>query len=219
MTSTAGLPPRPTLLYMFADQLIEPDDWKSAGTAVPGQDKKVKTKSLAAHLYAVAFWGLAQDGLISLAVEEKKRLGIRTKKVVARPAQAALPPRGYVLEDGILEVVAAGREDVVHKIVHEALREDHADPAGYVVAMAKYDGSTAGFFTKVDAGRNKLGRLVLGGEKTVPVLERFPEAQPAFAELLNAWQSFRASDPQLAQELLDACDKGIKSRVEADDDD
>lgn len=207
------------LLYAFADEVIEPDAWKSKGVKLPGQDKKVKVGPLAGHVFAFAFWRLAAEGVISLRHEERKRLGlITTKKVVATLLQQPVAPRVARTEQMLLEQIPAGEGRPVDDVIYRALGEDYAEPARVVVATAAKDGVTAGLFEEVPAERGAVGRLLKGNTDTVPVEAVMPAAKAQFAELLAQWNGFRAADPVLADQLVNKCDRGITRRTEADHD-
>ena len=218
MTETRLVPPAPTLLYMFADEVIEGDDWRSQGTQVPGREAKVKSGKLAPHLFALAFWQLASEGVLTLRLEERKRLGIRTTKVLARLTQPGRP-REARLEQMLVDVLADGQERTADDVVYEALGQDYANPRTVVIGITERDGLASGCFVETTPERGLVGRLVHGSTDIQPQLDRFPVAREAFDRTMAEWQAFRSTQPALADGLLAKCEKGINRRFESDDDD
>ena len=207
--------PRASLLCVYADALVPLDDWKSKGTRLPGRDVKVKTSPLAAHVCAFALWGLEQDGAVELSLEEKRRLGIRTRKVLVQPVAAL--PRDSAIERGLLEVVLARGPQDADDVVKSWLRRDMSDPHSTVVAWAMAEAVPSGVLEEVDAGRGSVAGLVKGRTELVPSAARAADTQEAFARLLEGWQHFTATRGGLAEALVDKCRKGLNYRVESAD--
>ena len=207
-----ALPPA-ALLYCFADELIEPDDWKSRGEKVPGKEVKVKQSPLAAHVLALSLFGLRQAGFLTMRVERKKSL-MFTKTSVVLHAPAPLP--GWSVEHALGKQVTPGQEVAVWDVVYRMLGRDSAMPAATVVQMAAQAAAEVGLLTPVDAGRGAIGSLVLGSTTLVPAPAALQAAHPEWQHLLGAWQAFRQAEAELAHELVTSCDKGITARIESD---
>ncbi len=214
-THPTSTTPRASLLCLYADEVVPLDDWKSKGTRLPGRDVKVKTSPLAAHVCAFALWGLEQDGAVRLDLQEKRRLGMRTRKLLVEPVAAL--PRSSAIERGLLEVVLGRGPQDADDVVKDWLRRDMTDPHGAVIAWALAEGLLSGVLEEVDAGRGAVAAVVKGRTELVPSPARAAEARQAFGQVLEAWRHFTATRGPLAEALLDKCMKGLNYRVESHD--
>lgn len=76
-------PSAAALLYLFADRVIEPDTAMSKAFEVPCTQTKVKQTFLAADLFAITFWHLAEEGKIDLAMGKRTLLGAGKPQITA----------------------------------------------------------------------------------------------------------------------------------------
>jgi hypothetical protein len=86
MRAMASVPPAPStaaLLYLFADRVIEPDTAMSKAFEVPCTQARVKQVWLAADLFAITFWHLAEEGKLDLAMGKRTLLGAGRPQVTA----------------------------------------------------------------------------------------------------------------------------------------
>ena len=200
----------PALLgYCFADRLVAPARLKLTGVALPCRDVAVKADELAGTLFAISFWNLRRQGLLTLELVQKKRLGLFSETTV----MAA--PAGQAQRSGLEGVILAnlGRSGrPVRDVIRDWYREDVLNPAQYVVNAVLREGVEAGWMTEVDTGRGKVGAALLGKTRVEPVCERIAGLEGAFDEVNAEWGRFRAMEAILAKALVDACQQAVLSR-------
>ena len=76
-------PSAAVLLYLFADRVIEPDTAMSKAFEVPCTQVRVKQTFLAADLFGISFWQLAEEGKIQLTIGKKTLLGMGKPQITA----------------------------------------------------------------------------------------------------------------------------------------
>lgn len=90
MSQASPAPSAAALLYLFADRVIEPDTAMSKGFQVPCTQAKVKQALLAADVFAITFWHLAEQAKLDLAMGKRTLLGMGRPQITAtlRPGVA-----------------------------------------------------------------------------------------------------------------------------------
>ena len=209
-----AVPSGSTLLYLFADKVAPKDKKLTAGIAVPCKDLKVQRKPLAGLLFAAAFYGLREQGLVSLEVVHKKVVFVKTKHVFARKLRDEVRSG---LEGAVLAGIGAEGEKA-KTVVHRWFGSDSYDPWHFVILAAAEEAVELGVIKAVEAERGKVARLVLGKTHLEPDCSAIAGLEAAANEFVGKWQNFQTSEPELYKELVDECSAAISSRLETDDD-
>lgn len=207
-----------TLLYLFGDQVAPKDKALTEGVEVPCRGSKVQKRPLAAAMFAAAFFALREQGIVTLEVQQKKVLFVKTKKVVVTRTGADAGGRPG-LEGAVLAGLGNEASATVSDIIRKWFGEDVVSPWSDVIGVAVEEAMEAGCFEAVEVERGRVARKLLGSTKVQPNCDRIAGLAGAFDAFLARWQEFEAGEGDLYRELLDDCAGAIKSRVEASDDD
>lgn len=216
----------PVLTFLAADRVVPADTVFTSGTVLPCSEVEVQSTALAATLLAVALWDLREQNRVTLAVEERKRLGlIRTNPVMVRPVPAggaadtpSAPARAATLQDELLAAVTSPKGHRVKDLVWEWFREDAPSPNAVVIDRVVADALAEGLYEEVDSGHGKVGRFFLGATELRPRCDAIESHRAEADGVLARWQGFVQTEADLAALLLKECEKGIGSRTEAADD-
>jgi hypothetical protein len=199
-----------TLIYLFADHFVDPvtASWLRKCTPVPCKDAQVQTDKLACLLLASAVWALREDGLIGLAVVNKKKwLFDRVQVDVVQLKQA---------DRSGLEGVLAGslvleREDL-DDMICRAFAESIVDPWDDVVKEAVKDAIACGYIEAVrapdDVAQSGPDRDQRGLR---PICHEIRNLESKFENLTSTWERFRSSEPDLYEQLLHHCGNALIS--------
>jgi hypothetical protein len=218
MTSAGGELTPSTLLYLFGDQVAPKDKALTEGVEVPCRGVKVQKRPLAAAMFAAAFLGLREQGLVTFEVQQKKVLFVKTKKVVVTRTGTAAGGRPG-LEGAVLAGLGSDASATVSEIIRKWFGEDVYSPWSDVIGVAVEEAMGAGCFEAVEVERGRMARKLLGSTKTQPDCERIAKFAVAFDAFHARWKAFESREADLSRELLDDCAGAIKSRVESSDDD
>lgn len=201
-------------MYLFADKFAPKDKAMTAGIEVPCKDFKVQRKPLAGLVFAAAFFGLREQGLLGLEVVQKKILFVKTAQVVAKrlrdEARSGL--------EGAVMALVDSQGDRVKSIVYKWFGRDTFDPWHRVVSASAEEAVERGFIKAVDTERGKVAGLVLGKTRLEPDCSAISGLESAANDFVTKWQSFQSSEPDLYKELLEECSTGIGSRLETRND-
>lgn len=234
-----------TLLYLFADRVIEADRALTAGTEVPCSDAKVRRKDLVATVFAWALHGLAEQGRAEIEHRTRKRLKlITTTDVIVSPTAttaetASAPPAAEgggtasdpdggdpqgeavaSVEERLAAALAAAGEPVpAYRLVRDWYGEDVGDPYGHAISALREVAASRGFFDTVDLGRGRVAGLLLGNTTLEPRCADIAAAADRFAGAHAAWEAFAADAPETASLLISRCGRAVASRREASDGD
>lgn len=208
--SEADLPgPTPsTLLFLFADELLAVHTGRFNGTDIPCRGVAVSLGDLAARMLTVSFLSLRDRELVTLEVEERKRL-LRTKPDVGIARIGAGNASGL---EGELHDTIGARPTTVSSVVRDWFGGDHAVPEGVVTRMAVAECEALGYIRAVDLHRSRVARLVMDGYRHDPDCERIAGIRPAFDEITPRWERIEQSEDVLWALLLEECDGAIQSR-------
>ncbi len=208
--SDASSPSAASLIYLFADQVIDPDKGLSRGAKVPCSDKKVKRRDLTAGALSSAFWQLRDMGAISLEVVEVKKLLRRVKEVrVQTMGSPQVPPFvGKVLE-------AVGTEPSDLKSASQRfMGGTFPDPDAEVLHRLGFELRELGYM-RVDESTGMLKRMSKIVE-FVPDCAKIATLQPAFDHLLPTWRSFQTTETDLYERLMDITGNVIANSIDTD---
>jgi len=206
------IPQPATLLYLFADRVVQKDSILTGGTPVPCKENKVATNPLAFTQFAFAFWNLREQGVISLTVGPKKGLIFKRTPVLARQVRAA--SSGW-LEGEILRMLAAMPPDSsVRDIIYNWFGSDSSWPHKIVVGYAAEEAAALGFGTRGEGGvKSAIKGMFTGKVDFIPNCARIATVEPHAIQLFARWQQFLANEAALYQALIAECKSAIDSRV------
>jgi hypothetical protein len=208
---TAISSPPSTLIYLFADRVVEtiaPARWFLKGTRVPCKDVEVRTDRLACLLLASAFWTLREQGLIQLAVITKKRWIFDTVQVEVVPLnQAARSGLEQLLVDSITR-----EGDSVAGVIRRAFAESVTDPWTDVVKEAVRDAIASGYVEDVGARSDVYNSGPAQGQRELrPKCGEIANLESQFEGFAALWERFRSSEPALYEQLLRNCENAVLS--------
>lgn len=207
-----------TLLYLFADRMV-PEAGRFGGVEAPYYGTKVNAKQLAPLAFAVSIWRLRELGLVTLEKVAKKRLGMfRSEQVVVRPVGQPDLRSGY--EDAVLRQLHAepARELTVWDVVFRWFGQDQKAPYHHALHLATAEMVEQGLARRVDAERGAVAGFLMGSTRVEPLRDEIGRRWTDFEQLQSGWDQFRATEPDLAETLLEGCRKAISSRQESSDD-
>ena len=205
--------PESILACIFADRLTPRESVLGKGVDAPLGAVKVQKKALGTLLFAVAFWNLRQDGVLSLEYHEQKRfLGTR-KRVLVHLREDA---EAEWLEGAVLESLTGIEGDHVRDVVGRWFGQDVSDPFGDVIRSAS-DGAVKLGYLRNATNDRPAARFGRPHVKFEPVTEHIAALEPAFTRFAFSWRRFEDREPELYTALLDACRKGITDREEIEE--
>lgn len=197
-------------MYLFADKFAPKDKAMTAGIEVPCKDLKVQRKPLAGMMFAAAFSGLREHGLLSLEVVQKKILLVKTRQVVAK----RLMDEARLGLEGAVMAGVGPQGDRVKTIVYKWFDRDSFDPWHHVISTSAEEALEQGFMKAVDAERGKVAGFILGKTRIEPDCSAITRLEGVANDFVTKWQNFQSSEPELYKELLEECSSGISSRLE-----
>ena len=176
------------------------------------REVKVKKKDLATVMLVAGFALLRKTSQLSLAMGKTGRI-LKRRCVHATPTAQGIVQAGG-LEAQILAKVSGNlKRDDVASIVWRLWRADSGDPWGDVIRWGQEYLIAQGYF--VEEERRGIGKLL--GRKRIPRCERVLALLPE-AEVLRAMLvAFRASEPEVYEQLWKDVRKGVGSRQEQQD--
>jgi len=216
-TQLVGPPTTSLLSYLCADELLESHHVhrpyrRDYGEVVPCRDAAVTLGPLAGLLFAAAFWGLCQSGLLTLA--HASRIGGGTG--VKATGQADLAG----LEGAILRQFTRPfpPEDVAGAVTAWFSGTSH-EPCEAVVRAVVEEGVGRGYFTvvpRIVRGGEQFG---VGGKIFAPQRAAITALQPQLADLQQRWpdpqqrrRQFPLDERILISGLRDQCCTAIEGR-------
>jgi hypothetical protein len=208
-----------TLCFLFADRVV-PAAGALGGTETPYSGQKVSTRQLAPLLFALSFWGLRQQGHVTLEKVQRKSMGMfRQDHALVRPG--AVPPAeqrtGY--DDVILRAAYAAphQPPTARDVVWRWFARDTSHPFDHVVGLARQEMVQHGLASVVDAQRGAVAGLLMGRSRLEPHREQIGRHWSSFEQALAGWNHFSSTEPDLATTLVESCRKAISSRTESTD--
>jgi hypothetical protein len=207
------LPQPSTLLYLFADRVVQKDSILTGGTPVPCKEIKVATNSLAVTQFAFAFWSLRDQGVIGLAIGPKKGLIFKKTPVLVRQLR---PAGSGGLEGEILRMLSSMPPDAsVRDIIYQWFGSDSSWPHKIVISWAAGEAIALGLGTKGEGGiKSAIKGMFSGKIDFVPNCSQIAPLEPHANQLFARWQQFQANEAALYQTLIAECKSAIDSRVE-----
>lgn len=183
---------------------------------------KQTTNRLAALCAAVAIAALESEGAINLEYVEKKRLLVLKSHhmMVARLTDTAF-------EKGSLEAsfhagLPADKAISAYNLVRNLLAPNSPNPWARMIQYPAKQLISAGLvdIVEVEKDRNAIVGKVRGPKKTESaqaVPEKVRAQTDALLETTRVWSAFKSKHGEVAQKLIEECNKGIKARLEAPD--
>lgn len=203
------------LMYLFGDRFAPRGNALTQDVPVPCKEVKVQMKKLATAQFAAAFWSLREQGLVALALYQKKgflrtstRVRVRSLNVAERPG----------LEGAVLSALPSGGEDTLQDVVYRWYGSDRLNPWQMALEVAIEESVAHGYVERASVG---LGGAVMNllsfGKHLTPRCERIVALEGEANNLSSRWESFRASEADLYKTLLDECTDAIALRLERRD--
>jgi hypothetical protein len=214
-------PPAPSaaaLLYLFADRVIEPDTALSKAFEVPCTQARVQQTWLAADVFAITFWHLAEQGKLDLAVGKRTLLGVGRPQITAtlRPGVPIPQPKTTPLDPtqlGAMSGLPSGLGAMLEKLGPQMVSAQAA------AAMSLQDAVTMRLGTMQPTPVRDLIRDWFGSDVSDPqryVLDRVPPELTTLGFVVGATAGGMFSTPKpvvdcakraelegTAQEMLD----------------
>jgi hypothetical protein len=200
-----------TLIYLFADKIVDQvvtASWLRKCTRVPCRGAQVQTDKLACLLLASALWALREDGLIGLALVNRKKWMFDRKQVeVIRLKQADRSGLEGLLLDGLVL-----KSEDLDGVICRAFAESIVDPWDDVVQEAVRDAVASGYIEEVsdpnDVAENDPGEWQRGLRSKC---QEIATLENEFARFNSSWERFRSSEPDLSEHLLHRCGNALLS--------
>ena len=198
--------------YLAGDRIAKTSGIMSI--PAPAGGAKVSIEDLAVKIFAASFAELAALGALSMHIEEKKVLFVKTHRLVLRRG-AGSAPAGALAR--LLECSVDGES--VKDAVRRWFGSDVGSPWAVVINAAAQEAHQCGLVAPAEAGLIKkiAGKLLTGAAQMAPVEEKRAEIEAIGAATVERWNAFQAQEPAVAAALLKEIGDGLKSRVEASD--
>jgi hypothetical protein len=180
------------LFYLCADRHVPKGSLLTGKEKVPCREVEVSLNELADNLCAVAFWSLRGAGVLSLAIEQHKKLFLKWTVVTAKSLK--LVERSGL--EGLL-LKALGSQGEVPATIEKMLSQDSSWPHKNIVSLVRCEAAEAG----------------LSGDDC----DKTTALNTLLEDWSVRWERFAIDEPELHKALLDSCRKGILSRVENND--
>jgi hypothetical protein len=180
----------------------------------PAGGAKVGIEDLAVKIFAAAFAELAALGALSMHIEEKKVLFIKTQRLVLRRGTGSVPAGALA---NLMECCVDG--ETVKDAVRRWFGSDVGSPWAVVINAAAQEAQQCGLVAPAEAGLVKkiAGKLLTGAAQMAAVQDKRPEIEVIAAATVERWTAFQTREPAVAAALLKEIADGLKSRVEASD--
>lgn len=199
-----------TLLYLWGDQVVPAPGRLNRRVTLPS-GAVVGAADLAAQVFAVSFWHLSTQRVVTLEPAKRRRLGVlRTDDVGVAIAGDPGPRDGY--EDAIVRVLP--RERTAYGAVRRWFGSDVANPSKVALRLALDEIPRHGLGQVGSAGRGGVAGILKGSPELQPDTEAIRATWTDFSRLHEAWRGFRDHDP-LGPLLVQSCRKAIASRQES----
>jgi hypothetical protein len=198
--------------YLAGDRIAKTSGIMSISP--PAGGAKVSIEDLAVKIFAAAFAELAALGALSMRIEEKKVLFIKSQRLVLRRGTGSVP--GGALAS-LLECSVDG--ETVKDAVRRWFGRDAGSPWAVLINAAAQEAQQCGLVAPAEAGLVKkiAGKWLTGAAQMAAVQEKRAEIEAVATATVERWNAFQARDPAVAAALLKEIADGLKSRVEASD--
>jgi hypothetical protein len=206
-----------TLAYLTAELVVDAAAGPRFGgrTRIPCSAASLNSRNLAADMFAVAFWGLQQQGALALRLVEATYLRFIRKTRVGITQLSHRYCSG--LEGAIMASVKAEGPDDVKAVIRRWFESDRSDPDAYVIQVAEQEAVDQGLMRRTEIQRGAVARLILGGTRLDPDCARIEALHARARDLASGWRRFLQEDPLLCQALRRECRSAIGSRQESSD--
>src|SRR5215210_221821 len=232
---TTNLQPTPSMLvYLFADRLFQQKrraKWKRARTIrVPCKDDvAVAAKDLAGGLFAVSFWNLREQGIISLEPFQKKTL-LGDSTPALRVVKVNQIESKSILEALILHLLRDQAEDDVRTLVKRWFGSDEIRESqlyGLLIGIPAREAINLGYIGQIDSSSGEepekvdmpvtLGRFRTGplrlAEGLEPRCEKIATLEGSFNDFALRMQDFQTTEAELYALLLNECTGAVLSCI------
>ena len=171
----------------------------------------IALRDLAAEVFAVSFWHLATQRVVSLGAGKRRTMGLFKKDDVSVTRVGDPGPRdGY--EAAIL--TALEKEKGAYGVVRRWFGSDVSNPWKVALGLARRELPGHGLAHMGDAGRGLISGMIRGTEELQYDAEAIRGTSTEFHRVHEAWRGFRDLDP-LGPLLVESCRKALKSREES----
>src|SRR5665213_2436472 len=185
---------------------------------VPGRPGRVHSKSVAAHIFAVALLSLHDLGLIALSLQSKKILFIKRTKVVATRIGGTGNPQGLAAAS-LAQFKPTDSSLTVRDIVRQWFGNDTPIPSMDIISSIESEAETLGLYRKVTGSNvasratKRVAQVVAGGSFTYePVAELVASTEEVASHMSDRWRQFGSDDPELKERLVKDVESAIESR-------
>lgn len=197
--------------YLAGDRIAKTSGIMSI--SAPAGGAKVSIEDLAVKIFAASFAELAALGALSMQIEEKKVLFIKTQRLVIHRGAGAAPAGPLA---GLLECSVDG--ETVKDAVRRWFGSDVGSPWAVAINAASREAQECGLVAPAEAGlAKKLAGKLTGTAYMAAVEEKRAEIEAIAGATVERWTAFQTREPAVAAALLKEIADGLKSRVEASD--
>lgn len=201
-----------TLLYLWGDQVVPAPGRLSRKVTLPS-GASVGAADLAAQVFAVSFWHLSTQRVLTLEPTKRRSMAVlRTDDVGVTAAGDPGPRDGY--EDAILRQLK--REKTAYGVVRRWFGSDVTNPHKVALRLALEEIPRHGLGHLDSAGRGIVAGILKGSSELQFDADAIRGTWTDFHRLHEAWQGFRDHDP-LGAVLVQSCRKAIASREQSSD--
>ena len=198
------------LITLFGDELSEIDPGRAGVRVVGGE--KVSARDMATMLLAVSVAELLDQNAAALTEQEVKKLFRTVRTLTVRSAESAGAGQGFTHA-----VAVAAREPVaVKQLALRLLGGRVVSPEMKLIAMAYAYLEPSGAVGPTN-GKGKRVSSMLGMSPGEIDDQRAEILRDDWQRLRKVWETWKANNPTLADELVDQCRKAMTEAKDLSD--